>query len=407
MKNISLELDIKPSNMNILTCFEYNSFFVSQFLYARLIDNVNCTILTNDYQNYIIQLHDYWKQRNINSAHFVNVFTYYYNHRDSAYRVFVPFIKSKGKELGIKSINAETIEINLIFPYKEFKDMVQSRYIVPIEQNKVLMTGEYAVNRISEKKLVLKNKEREQKLYFYFNSDYYKTSEYFCNNIIDITCPVNDSPKIEIDRNYIYIKQTGSLVYYCYSKIKDLAEYIAYNRVHLNRMLEEILGTNYYIINSFYIDKVYQINHEYEIKSNVNTIKTRKVVSICYSNYYPNEEIALIIKNELLRIGVISELVKFDSFDDYIKRREYYDIYIGVTYPQYDNMHSISMNLLGALNQKERNEYAKLLFIDDKEGLYRCMQNAGGYVPLAISNFRYYKKPNINFTISEYGYVQF
>mgnify|MGYP003378223247 FL=1 len=80
-------------------------------------------------------------------------------------------------------------------------------------------------------------------------------------------------------------------------------------------------------------------------------------------------------------------------------------MYIGVTFPQYDNMHSISMSLIGTLGPRERYEYAKYLYLNDKRELYKYMQTVNGYILLAISNFSYYRKRNTNFNISEYGYI--
>ena len=77
MSNISIELDFKPDNYNLLRCLEYNGYFLSQFLYDKLEDGVNCCISTQNDKNYIIQLKDFWEKRNINASHFINTFEYY------------------------------------------------------------------------------------------------------------------------------------------------------------------------------------------------------------------------------------------------------------------------------------------------------------------------------------------
>lgn len=404
MNDISIELDFKPDNYNLLKCLEYNGYFLSQFLYDKLGDGVNCCISTQNDRNYIIQLTDFWEKKNINASHFINTFEYYQKNVDSAYRLFLPFVGKKNGKWDINMINSNTIEINLLFPFKEFKDMLQSRYIVPSDSAFPIASGRYIISSCTEESIVLESKFQDSKLNVYFNADYERTSIYCANNIIDVTCPMNCSPKIKNTEGYVYKNERGSLVYYLYCKNPSLVKCLETCKERFDKYLCENISKDFYPINSFYIDDECKV--KYNERGNNNELKRYKEnLFICYSDYYPNEEMAMIWQEVCAEIGIEVKLVKIDSFADYLKERKKYDMYIGVTFPQYDNMHSISMSLIGTLGPRERYEYAKYLYLNDKRELYKYMQTVNGYIPLAISNFSYYRKRNTNFNISEYGYI--
>lgn len=106
---------------------------------------------------------------------------------------------------------------------------------------------------------------------------------------------------------------------------KKLREIIV-KSINKNNIISS-LGDSYFIKNDFFFNK--DTNYKYKKIVNKDKIKLK----LAYNKFYPNKEIALLIKDELEKNNFIIELVE-NSYDDF-KQLTSYDIKLTLNYFEY------------------------------------------------------------------------
>ena len=405
MKNIAIELDFMPQINKIINVKDYNDYFFLQFIHSWLRDGENCNITSLDNKEYKISLFDYWIKKGITSKEFINSF-YWNAVSKSPYKVFLPFVKRENNELQLKYINDKEFTIELIAPCKEFYLMIQSRYIVPFDDSGTeILCGEYKIIEKKEKELHLFSPKNNSTIRILVNSNPEVTSEYLNNNKIDISCPSNYSPFVNV-KNDKLIKKKGSLVYYLFSKDEVITKIIANNRRIINILLREKIGDFIEPLNSFY-ENIYDFGEPEDYwEIDYDSIVDNDYV-IYYSNYYPNKLLADICRLVLNKYGVNVRTYEVPSYYNFMNECSEYNLYMGVMYPLYESSHAVGMNMLGGLSKENQMRFSKALVDNNVREMWRLLRKIGGFVPLGKGNFWYYKRDDCAIEIDEYGKIHF
>ena len=409
MKNeLFIELDDYPIEYNPQLCHDYNGLFVSQFLYSSLIDGNNCNIVSEDNTQFEIELYDSLLSRNIFSDSYIRALIYYYNN-PTQFSVFRPFIKTKEGTPEIFEINKRKFKINLKIQFPEFKSLLQSRYIIPLDENyRPLFSGDYRLivgdshDQLSLKKVA--STAPFERIVFVVNSDSIKTIRLLNTGSIDMTCPSNYSPLLDYIDNFNRKQQDGSLIYYLFVKNERILKCLQKNKSYILNRVSRTLGRYLDPIDSFWIQK-YRPDKSVE---KIESCSTKEECTFVYSDFFPNKLLATICADVLNMCGYSVNLKKEVSFRTYMETRNLYDGYIGVRYPKYDSLTSYALSFAVQLNADKKKEFLNCFMVRNFDGMHRVLQDVPRFFPLAISKTIYLFNDHAkNIEISRFGKITF
>ena len=402
-----IEIDGNPLGFNPLNCSDYNGFFLSQFLFFNLKDGVNCDIVTDDYITYNIILYEYLVSKGINSVHYVNTIIYYYNGK-GYYKCFAPFIRKVKGIPCIEIVNRQAFRIVLWFPFKEFKKILQSRYIIPsTEKCFPVNCGYYKLIEVNNNCIKLESREdyfKWSQIKLVNNTNPIVTKYLYENNKVDITCHSNFSPILESLIKANKVTNKGSLLLYIYIKDTVLADIFHLNKKYILENIKINFGQYLDIIDTFFIDE--EFYSDVIIKPFIKT--KNKKYKILYSNYFPNKEIANICKEFYLERGIEVELVEVQTLEQYFPIRKIFDMYIGVAYAKFNDYICYCLEYALKLNIEDKKKFVRALVERNFFNLHKLLENVNGYIPLALLKNSYYINDKAkDIKVSQFGEISF
>ena len=404
-----IELDDYPIACDPQLCHDYNGLFVSQFLYSSLSDGNNCNIVSEDNMQFEIELYDSLLSRNIFSDSYIRAFLYYYNN-STQFSIFRPFIKTKEGIPEIIKINKRKFRINLRIQFPDFKALIQSRYIIPLDEKfHSFFSGDYRLMvENSQKRLSLGKIASSalpfENIVFAVNSNPIKTIELLKKGEINITCHSNYSPLLNSVDGFKRKQQDGSLIYYLFVKNEAISKCLNENRSYILNRISKILGLYVDPIDSFWI----QNYSPDKISGLMEKCLVKEECTLIYADFFPNGVLANICADVLKMCGCSVKLKKEQSFCMYLKNRFQYDAYLGVRYPKYDSLTSYALSFATQLRPSKKREFLNYFVNEEFMGMHRVLQDVPRFFPLAISKTIYlYDNHAENIEISRFGKVSF
>ncbi len=188
--------------------------------------------------------------------------------------------------------------------------------------------GRYYICDINDYKIMMKpNKNYRNRSLSDLSFSLYDTFDDDKQAFIDLKTDISNNTFFELKNDNINNEKSGIIIgleistKYCNSERKKII-----NSINKNELVK-LLGNAYYVKNDFY----YNYNSCYKYNRIKN--KTRLKIRLMYNKFYPNYQIATIIKNQLEDNNYLVDLVE-ENYDDY-KSMTNYDIKLVLNYFEY------------------------------------------------------------------------
>lgn len=314
-------ISINNENIRFLSNLVYNSFFEysnNNTLESKIIE----TYAKIDEKNYVFKIKDYIYFHNgkkLTSQDIKNTIEKIYDNVDSYYSLCVDNIQN------IKIIDNTTLRINLIREDEEFP----KKLIFPILSDEAnIGTNDYKVKEINNEKIILQNEKIGQviNIYIYNNLDnlygdfknkklnYIKSVE-----SIDYKKNIGEfgyNEKGYEGNKYIYL-EFNTEGYFRNSKLQEAV----LAAINSEEIIDKIYNKNGYDVKEikYDLDDVVKILEEehYVYKTNgwYNKEEVLNFKILLNKNLLTNLEIAYIIKGQLERIGIKTELIILEDVE--------------------------------------------------------------------------------------------
>jgi len=380
---LKIEIDGEPIDINPLTTCEYNSKVVGQFLYHRLINNINCSIIQNSNRIYTVVLGNSLSEFGIQSQHFVNALYFHSHSKISPLKGVASMIK----DICIVDSTSFIVELHVTFKY--FSEVLQCSYIVACYGDIPIKKAEYREENDKYKKIVITPyKEIMPKVIFVVNKDCKLSLSLFRNGIVDITCHSHGTLDMLNEEKYV-VNEDGQLIYYLKAKDEKIKNIIYQRKKDISIRLHNRLHGIVDEVESFYF--VQRSNLRSSLHENlVNEFP--KMLTIGYADYYPNEAILNEIVESLVSLNISVKLIKSDTLEDFIRERTKCDVYLGIAFPTFGHPMSYALTFANQLEQFKREQYKKYMLEGDEMGLSDLFQQTTFSIPLAKSRLVYCRK---------------
>ena len=414
---IIIEIDSIPSDLNPLNTYDYTSRFICSALYEPLENNINCTITTKENIFFSIELHSSYIG---NAQQLLNCFLYHLNFKNKSIYIrslliikgvadYIKGLKSIN-EIGIKVLNDRKLIIELEKESFFFSHIIQSIYILPVEEDMAVQNGPYKLNMLTSEEVKL-----------IYNPNYYsrKTKNYIKNLTFKLNNNPNDSInlyknyKIDVSCHTQFLHTNAH--YMQYSDFKEINSPMINNTklrnlINKNICRKDIANNLKNIIIPLYT-LTGDATFERALKKHSNDlqlIEDTRDLKIIYADYYPNSIIMDNIIYLLKQYGYTCSVKIIKDFRDYIKiNTKEYDISLHLFFPLYHHYSSYVSSFLTNINDmSEKMNILNFLNANDISNLNIYLQYTDNYIPLFLGKSLYIKDSNINgFQLKDNGYL--
>ncbi len=391
------EIDDYPLSIDPFISTDFNFKIISDFLYYRLRDEINCKIVNLDKNIIEIRLFDYFLERNIYSENFVKCF-HRHIHEKTPYFKYLIFIEK------VVVVSQDAFRLYTRTSLDFFKEVFQSHFIIPVTfLGKPIKKGEFIKKQdgfkiISEDKTYnfLVNKSCENTIGFLKEGNLDLTAFSHPNELLLTDCSNNsylfDRYKLESVR--------GSLVYYLKFFNQQFGEYFE----EIRKLLHEEIKNNPFLIPVS--DFLGSESKNRIIKTPNKRSSVLGTLKIGYSNYFPNKKIAVALQKVLLkRYAVSSVIVEFDNLQLLIENMNNVDIVLSITFPVIDNLNILLLDILPDVSSELQKQILKDFQLGNFTKIASYTSFTRSMLPIFCSQYYYFKKLERRIEVSSFGEI--
>ncbi|WP_194748111.1 periplasmic substrate-binding domain-containing protein [Staphylococcus chromogenes] len=409
MKNLNIEIDSMPLDLNPLTTLDYCGRYISYLLFEPLKSKANCKIKANcTHDIYEINIHqDY--EKCFSSYDILNCLLFHLNNKNKSpffkHLIYIKnaYLYNKGycdlEKLGISCTSKYSLEIELERSYIGFEKVLQAPFIVPLNSlNKPVIKKEFLITNNQIK--VEDFSSSYQNICFVLNDEINESINLYNKGIIDITCHtqfhhqnfniVNSEELIHIKSDLLFLLEIND------SNLKNFIQNFWFPPDWNNLVVRPT--------NTFIGLKTENID-----KKNIKIDKIEKCrLTIAYSDFYPNNIIVDFLKKDLEKLGFSMEVYKFSDFNYFTQmNKKEFDIILRITFPQFESELAHISNFIWDIKEKETRNYYMNSLLENKEENFLSLNSTDHYLPIYNMNFNYMNFNEQEISVNKFGFLTF